>query len=370
MQYSKLGSSGLTVSRVCLGTMTWGNQNSEVEGHEQMDYAITQGINFFDTAEMYAVPPSAETYGKTEEIIGTWFKKRGKRDDIILASKIAGPGAAYIRNGQNRIDRKNLLAAIDDSLKRLQTDYIDVYQLHWPNRDFPHFGRNNAGTIDFTKTTTQAEEENLLEVLETLSDIQKAGKIRYPGLSDDSAWGIMKYIQLAEKHGLPRMVSIQNEFNLMNRYDDPHLAEVCVREEVAYLPWSPLAGGQISGKYLNGARPAKSRWAVDPRAPHRDTAIANEAVQAYMDVAKRHGLDVCQMALKFCDVQNFTTSTIIGATTMEQLKTDIAAFDITLSQDVLDDIADVYRLYPVPYNGFRHPKAAGGETVLRIANAR
>lgn len=371
MEYSKLGSSNLMVSRCCLGTMTWGNQNSEAEGHEQMDYAITQGINFFDTAEMYAVPPSAETYGKTEQIIGTWFAKHKNRDKIILASKIAGPGPAYVRDGKNRIDRKNLLEAIDGSLKRLQTDYIDVYQLHWPNREFPHFGKNNAGTIDFTKADTREEEDNLLEVLQTLGEIQKSGKIRHPGLSDDSAWGIMKYIQLAEKHSLPRMVSIQNEFNLMNRYDDPHLAEVCVREEVAYLPWSPLAGGQLSGKYLNGARPAKSRWAVDPRVPHRDTELANEAVKAYMEVADRHGLDVCQMAIKFCDVQNFTTSTIIGATTMEQLKADIAAFDVSLSQDVLDDITDVYRMFPVPFNGAIDPKRkAANEKILRVANAR
>ena len=371
MKFSKLGSSGIEVSRVCLGTMTWGNQNTEADGHAQMDYAVGQGINFFDTAEMYAVPPSAETYGKTEEIIGSWFKKSGKRDDIILASKIAGPGPAYVRGGKNRIDRTNILEAIDGSLRRLQTDYIDLYQLHWPNREFPHFGKNNAGTIDFTRADTKAEEENFLEVLEALDEIQKAGKIRHAGLSDDSAWGIMKYIQLAEKHGLPRMVSIQNEFNLMNRYDDPHLAEVCVREEVAYLPWSPLAGGQLSGKYLNGARPPKSRWAVDPRVPHRDTELANKAVEAYLAVAAKHGLDVCQMALKFCDIQNFTTSTIIGATTMEQLKTDIAAFDIELSQDVLDDIADVYRLYPVPFNGAVDPKRKSQSgPALRLAASK
>lgn len=371
MQYSKLGSSDLMVSRCCLGTMTWGNQNNEADGHEQMDYAITQGINFFDTAEMYAVPPSAETYGKTEEIIGTWFAKNKNRDQIILASKIAGPGPDYIRNGQNRIDRKNILEAIDGSLKRLQTDYIDVYQLHWPNREFPHFGKNSAGTIDFTQANTKDEEENLLEVLETLGEIQKAGKIRHPGLSDDSAWGIMKYIQFAEKYSLPRMVSIQNEFNLMNRYDDPHVAEVCVREEVAYLPWSPLAGGQLSGKYLNGARPEGSRWAVDPRVPHRDTELASEAVRAYMDVAKRHGLDVCQMAIKFCDVQTFTTSTIIGATTMDQLKADIAAFDIELSYEVLDDIANVYALYSVPFFGaFDQKRKAQNAQNLRVAASR
>lgn len=349
MQYSKLGSSGLKVSRVCLGTMTWGNQNNEAEGHEQMDYAVEQGINFFDTAEMYAVPPSAETYGKTEAIIGTWFKKTGKRKDIILASKIAGPGNAYIRNGQNKIDGANIRLAIDASLKRLQTDYIDVYQLHWPNRPFPHFGKNNAGEIDFTKTNTKHQIDNFMDVLGALDEAMKAGKIRFAGLSDDSAWGISKYIELANAHGLPRMTSIQNEFGILKRSDDPYLAEVCVREEVAYLPWSPLAGGMVSGKYLDGARPAGSRWAVDPREPFRDTEDANKAVRAYIDIAREHGLDVCQMALKFCDLQSFVTSTIIGATTMEQLKTDIAAFDLELSADVLKDIDDVYRKYPIPY---------------------
>lgn len=349
MEYSKLGSSGLKVSRVCLGTMTWGNQNTEAEGHEQMDYAVEKGINFFDTAEMYAVPPSAETYGKTETIIGTWFKKTGKRKDIVLASKIAGPGQDYVREGKNKIDAKNVTAAIDASLKRLQTDYIDVYQLHWPNRPFPHFGRNNAGEIDFTAANTKREVDSFLEVLSALGKAVAEGKIRYAGLSNDTPWGIMKYVQLAEEHKLPRMTSIQVEFNLLKRSDDPYMAEICVHEEVAYLPWSPLGGGVISGKYLGGVRPAKSRWAVDPRVPFRDTPDAQEAVRGYMDVAKKHGLDVCQMALKFCDMQSFVTSTIIGATTMDQLKTDIAAFDLTLSADVMKDIDDVYRKYPIPY---------------------
>lgn len=349
MQFSKLGSSGLNVSRVCLGTMTWGNQNTEAEGHEQMDYAVAKGINFFDTAEMYAVPPSAETYGKTEEIIGTWFKKRGKRDDIILMSKIAGPGAAYIRDGKNKIDGKNVTAAIDASLKRLQTDYIDVFQLHWPNRPFPHFGRNNAGEIDFAAADARREADSFLDTLGALGKAVAEGKIRYAGLSNDTPWGIMKYLELAERHQLPRMTSIQVEFNLLKRSDDPYMAEVCAMEDVAYLPWSPLAAGSISGKYLNGARPKGSRWAVDPRPPFRDTPDANAAVVAYMDIAKKHALDVCQMALKFCDMQSFVTSTIIGATSMEQLKTDIAAFDVTLSPEVMADIDSVYRKYPIPY---------------------
>jgi aryl-alcohol dehydrogenase-like predicted oxidoreductase len=349
MKYSKLGSSGIDVSRVCLGTMTWGNQNSEAEGHEQMDYAVTQGINFFDTAEMYAVPPSADTYGKTEEIIGTWFKKSGKRKDIVLATKIAGPGQSYIREGKNKIDGKNIAAAIDSSLKRLQTDYIDLYQLHWPNRPFPHFGRNNAGEIDFTAADAQREAESFLEVLGALAKAVTDGKIRHVGLSNDTAWGIMKYIGLAEQHQLPRMTSIQVEFNLFNRSDDPYMAEVCAMEQVAYLPWSPLAGGMLTGKYMDGARPKGARWSVDPRPPFRDTAQANAALRLYKKIADKHGLNLAQMALKFCDMQSFVTSTIIGATSMEQLKTDIAAFDIVLSQEVMAEIDAVYREYPIPY---------------------
>lgn len=349
MKYSKLGSSGIEVSRCCLGTMTWGNQNTEEEGHAQMDYAVTQGVNFFDTAEMYAVPPTAETYGKTEQIIGTWFKKRGKRDDIILASKIAGPGQPWVRDGKNKIDGKNATAAIDASLNRLQTDYIDLYQLHWPNRPFPHFGRNNAGEIDFAAANTSHETDNFLDTLTALDKAVKDGKIRYVGLSNDSPWGIMKYLDLAEKNGMPRITSIQVEFNLLKRSDDPYMAEVCVHENVAYLPWSPLGGGMLTGKYMNGARPAGTRWAIDPRPPFRDTVDANKAVAGYMDVAQRYGLDITQIALKFCDMQSFVTSTIIGATSMEQLKTDIAAFDLDLSAEVMKDIDDIYRQYPLPY---------------------
>lgn len=349
MQYSKLGSSGIDVSRVCLGTMTWGLQNNEAEGHAQMDYAAEQGINFFDTAEMYAVPPSAETYGKTEEIIGTWFKKRGKRDDIILASKIAGPGQPWIRNGRAKIDGANITEAIDASLKRLQTDYIDLYQLHWPNRPFPHFGKNNAGEIDFTAANAQREADSFVETLGALGKAVSEGKIRHVGLSNDTPWGIMKYLELAERHQLPRMTSIQVEYNLLKRSDDPYMAEVCAMENVAYLPWSPLAQGMISGKYANGARPKGTRWALDQRPLFRDVDDAHAAVKAYGDVAKKHGLDVCQMALKFCDKQSFVTSTIIGATNMEYLKTNIAAFGLDLSQDVMKDIDTVYRKHPIPY---------------------
>lgn len=351
MRYSKLGRTGLDVSRVCLGTMTWGRQNSESDAHEQMDYALEREINFFDTAEMYAVPPTPETYGKTESYIGTWFSKTGHRDKVILASKIAGVGIPWVRGGKP-ITGKDILPSIEASLKRLQTDYIDLYQLHWPNRPFAHFCKNHAGIIDYTAYSASEVEDNLLDILRALDDAVRAGKIRFAGLSDDSPYGIMKYLQLSDKHDLPRMQSIQNEFSLLNRSDDPYIAEVCAIEDVSYLPWSPLATGMISGKYANGAMPEGARWGYelkDRRPLSRRTEAANKAVDGYINAAKKHGLDVCQMALKFVDMQNFVTSTIIGATSMEQLKTDIDAFDIMLSPEVMKDIDIVYRQYPIPY---------------------
>jgi aryl-alcohol dehydrogenase-like predicted oxidoreductase len=346
MEYRKLGRTGLDVSLICLGTMTWGNQNTEADGHEQMDYAVTQGINFFDTAEMYAVPPSARTFGKTEEIIGTWFKARKNRDKIILASKIAGPGLPWIRGGDFLIDRKNILAALEGSLKRLQTDYIDLYQLHWPNREDYHWGKSwDFKAIDDAK----AETENFLEVLQTLDECIKAGKIRHIGLSNESAWGTMQYLKIAEENNLPRMVSIQNEFSLLCRIFEPDLSEIAMFEDIGLLAWSPLAGGMISGKYLGGARPKGTRWSMDTRPNFRDTKQGNAAVKAYIDVAKKHGLDVCQMALAFVNAQPFVTANIIGATSMEQLKTDIASIDVKLSADVLRDIETVRRDYPQSY---------------------
>jgi aryl-alcohol dehydrogenase-like predicted oxidoreductase len=347
MEYRKLGRTGLSVSALCLGTMTWGNQNSESEGHEQMDYAITQGINFFDTAEMYAVPPSAQTYGKTEEIIGTWFKKKKNRDRIILASKIAGPGLRWIRGGNFKIDRKNILEALENSLERLQTDYIDLYQLHWPNREDYHWGKH--WNFDASGEDAKVEKENFLEVLQTLDECIKAGKIRHIGLSNESAWGTMQYLKIAEENKLPRMASIQNEYNLLCRVFEPDLSEIALFENIGLLAWSPLAGGMISGKYLNGARPKGSRWSMDTRENFRDTKPANDAIRAYVDVAKKHGLDVCQMALAFVTMQPFVTANIIGATSMEQLKSNIGSFDVRLSKDVLADIESVRRQYPLSY---------------------
>lgn len=345
MKYKKLGRTDIEVSLICLGTMTWGRQNTLEDGHEQMNYAVEQGINFFDTAELYAVPPLPETYGKTEEIIGEWFTKTGKRRDIILASKVVGAGPHWIRGGKN-IDRKDILEAIDGSLKRLKTDYIDLYQLHWPNRPFYHFGQYWGYNPKFSR---QATEENFIEILETLAELVKAGKIRYAGLSNESAWGTMKYLELAEKHNLPRMVSIQNEYSLLYRIFEPDLAEVSLCEDVSLLAYSPLGGGMISGKYLDGARPPGARWSIDERPLHRDTPQSNEAVRDYMGIAQKHGLDVCQMANAFVNMQSFVTSNIIGATSMEQLKSNIASVDITLSKECLADIATLRRKHPIAY---------------------
>ncbi|MCB9988577.1 MAG: aldo/keto reductase [Rhodospirillales bacterium] len=345
MRYRKLGRTDIDVSVICLGTMTWGRQNTEEQAHEQMDYAITQGINFLDTAELYAVPISEESQGKTEQFIGNWFAKNKNRDQVILASKVAGAGIPWIRGGAG-IDRKNVLAAIETSLTRLQTDYIDLYQLHWPNRSNYNFV--NRWTYHPQSTDPQAEEANFVEVLETLNELVKAGKIRHVGLSNETAWGTMKYLRLAEERGLPRMVSIQNEYSLLCRLHDWDLAEVSLCEDVGLLAWSPLATGMLSGKYLDGARPAGTRWTIEGK-DYRDTPNANAAIRAYMAVAEKHGLDVCQMALAFVNDRPFVTSNIIGATNMEQLKSNIASVDITLSDEVLADIQNVRRQYPVPY---------------------
>lgn len=346
MHYRPLGRTGINVSLICLGTMTWGRQNTEAEGHAQMDYALDRGVNFFDTAEMYAVPPNADTYGKTETIIGTWFKKKGNRDKVILATKIAGPGLPWVRGGKAKIDRENIVAAVETSLKRLQTDYIDLYQLHWPNRGSYAFNQLWTYTPKFDVKKT---EDNFLEVLETLGELVKAGKIRHAGLSNETAWGTMKWLRLSEEKSLPRMASIQNEYSLLYRLFEPDMHEVAMAEHIGLLAWSPLATGMISGKYLGGKRPKGSRWTLLAGGSARDTEQANKAVKAYMAVAKKHRLDVCQMALAFVNSRPFVTSNIIGATSMEQLKTDIDSINITLSPEVLADIDRVRRDFPIPY---------------------
>ena len=350
MRYSKLGSTDIEVSRVCLGTMTWGTQNNQQDADAQIDYALERGINFMDTAEMYSVPPTKESYGGTETIIGNWLARNpSRRGDFILATKIAGSGLPWVRNG-GKITGEAVIAAVDASLKRLQTDYIDLYQLHWPNRNTPHFSKHWPGRVTFTDVDGEQESAEMLDILEALAGCVKAGKIRHFGLSDDTPWGISEYLRLAEKHDLPRIVSIQNEFSLLHTKDWPYLVENCVHNQVAFLPWSPLAGGSLSGKYLNGARPEGSRWSFAQRnGIFRDNPQTEAAIAAYVQLAKRYQITPCQLALAWCDQVDGVTSTIIGATSMAQLVEDIDAFDITLSEDALKDIHQTLRLHPSPF---------------------
>jgi len=350
MQFSSLGSSEESVSRICLGSMTWGLQNNQQDADQQINYALAQGINFIDTAEMYAVPPSADTYGKTEAIIGHYLKNNShQRQQIILASKIAGPGMDWIRGG-GPITGDAVINSVEASLKRLQTDYIDLYQLHWPNRQTPHFGRHAPNHFKFSDSNNTEQTDSMLNILQGLEKCVKAGKIRHCGLSDDTPWGINTFLKLSEQHNLPRMVSIQNEFNLLHTQDWPYLIENCVHEGIAYLPWSPLATGMLSGKYLNGARPEGSRWTIKQRnGLYRDTDTSQAAIKAYQEIANANGISTAQLALKWCDQVDGVTSTIIGATTMAQLKENIDAFKAPLSAQALSDIDGVIKRYPAPY---------------------
>ncbi len=350
MKYKKLGSSDLQVSEVCLGSMTWGTQNTQSEAFEQIDYALEKGINFIDTAELYAVPPTAESYGLTEQYIGGWISNnQAKRKEIILASKIAGPGLPWIRDGAN-ITGKTVKQAVDASLKRLQTDYIDLFQLHWPNRPHPHFGRHWPQQLSYHEMNVAQQREEILDILTALDDSIKAGKIRYCGLSDETPWGVNEYLRMAEIHNLPKMVSIQNEFNVLHLVDSPYLIETCVLNDVAYLPWSPLAGGALSGKYRNGAKPENCRWTMTQRnGLFRDTTHSHAAIEAYYEIASRHNLSLTQMILAWTYQFKGVTSTIIGATSLKQLKEDIDAYELRLSEQLLSDIDQVIKRYPVPF---------------------
>jgi len=346
MEYRKLGKTGLDISLIGLGTMTWGWQNSQTEGFEQMDYAVDQGINFFDTAEMYAIPPSEERFGTTETIIGNWFASRSNRDKVILASKISGPGLPWLRTGNDRINKENILQAVEDSLTRLKTDYIDLYQLHWPNRGSYHFGKTWSFAPDFD---VKAEEDNFLEVLHTLQGLIQEGKLRHIGLSNETAWGVNKWLQLSKDHDLPRMASIQNEYSLLCRQFEPDLSEIALHEECGLLAWSPLTRGILSGKYLDGARPQGARLTIETRAEHRVGQQVDSATKKYIEIAHRYDLDPCQMALAFVNSRPFVSSTLIGATTMQQLKSNIDSISVTLSDDVLKEINQVRREYPMPF---------------------
>jgi len=343
MNYRKLGNTDLDVSTICLGTMTWGEQNTQAEGFEQMDFALDQGINFFDTAELYAVPPKEETYGHTESIIGNWFEKTKKREKVILATKVAGPARDYLRNGENSFVGKNLDNALNDSLKRLKTDYIDLYQLHWPERNVNIFGK-------LSYVHEENKWNNLEEVLENLKKYIDQGKIRYVGLSNETPWGVMSYLKIHKDKNLPRMMSIQNPYNLLNRSYEIGLSEVSIREKIGCLAYSPLASGYLSGKYRNGSFPKGSRMERDGDfwKYRYNTPNMEKAVEEYYKISKKYNLDISQMSLKFCEVQNFMTSVIIGATTMEQLKTDIESVNVNLSDEVIKEINEVQKLYPNP----------------------
>lgn len=346
MKYRTLGTTGIDVSLICLGTMTWGQQNSEAEGHAQMDYAAEQGVNFFDTAELYSIPPKAETQGATESIIGTWFQKTGKRKDIVLATKVVGPAPTmpWFRDGKAQLDAANINAACDASLKRLQTDYIDLYQLHWPQRNVNSFGKLDYDAAAFAGR----EADQILETLQALQGLVKTGKVRHIGLSNETAWGVMTFLKLAAANDLPRVQSVQNPYNLMNRSYDVALAEVSLQEKAGLLAYSPLAAGTLTGKYLNGALPAGTRRAIDARTSRYKRPLEDLTVQMYLDVAKKHGLDPAQMALAFVNARPYVTSNIIGATTMEHLKTNIASVDVALSPEAVADINAVHDKHPNP----------------------
>ncbi len=346
MEYRRLGRTELEISVIGLGTMTWGFQNTQEQGFEQMDYALEQGINFFDTAEMYAIPPTEKTFGTTESIIGNWFASRQNREKVILASKITGPGLPWIREGKSFIDRKNIIQAVEGSLKRLQTDYIDLYQLHWPNRGSYHFGQ----VWDFAPAfDVQAEEENFLEVLQVMQDLIQAGKIRHIGLSNETAWGLTKWLQIAQQNNMPRMASIQNEYSLLCRHFEPDLSEIALHEDCGLLAWSPLCRGLLSGKYLNGALPEGSRLSLDSRADFRSSAQTDAAIKKYIDLARQYEIDVCQMSLAFVNGRKFVNSTLIGATNMQQLKSNIDSILLALPDDVYSEIENIRREYPMLY---------------------
>jgi len=323
--------------------MTWGNQNTEAEGHEQLDYALEQGVNFIDTAELYPVPATAETSGRTSTIIGNWLHKRNNRDKVILASKIAGPGdyTAHIRT--NGFSKEGLNDAITKELKRLQTDYIDLYQLHWPERQ-----TNTFGVRDYNHNPTDSWKDNFNEVLHSLKEQIKAGKIRHIGMSNEKAWGAMRYIEESRTHDLPRMCTIQNAYSLINRVFEGDMAEVALRESIGLLTYSPMAFGVLSGKYIKGTAGEDARLKLFPRFARYSSEQSTEATRRYLKIAEDNNITLAQMSLAFVNQQPFVTSNIIGASKMEQLKENIDSINVTLSKEILNQINAVHAVIPNP----------------------
>ena len=344
MNYKKLGSTDVDVSTICLGTMTWGEQNSKADGFEQMDYAIDNGVNFWDTAEIYAIPMREETYGETENIIGEWFKKTKKRNKVILATKVSGPTSKeYIRGGGCSYDKKSMSEALEKSLKRMQTDYIDLYQLHWPERNTNFFGKQGYEHDSNEKNWIAFE-----EILETLKKFVDAGKIRYVGLSNETAWGLAKCLELSKLKNLPKMMAVQNPYNLLNRTYEVGLAEISVRERSGLLAYSPLAFGYLTGKYRNNNMPKGSRIDLFKDFTRYNNENSIKAIEEYYKISQKFNLDFAQMSIKFCEIQPFVTSVIIGATTMQQLKTNVESVNVKLNNEIINEINEIQKKYPNP----------------------
>ena len=344
MNYKKLGSTDVDVSTICLGTMTWGEQNSKADGFEQMDYAIDNGVNFWDTAEIYAIPMREETYGETENIIGEWFKKTKKRDKVILATKVSGPTSKeYIRGGGCSYDKKSMSEALEKSLKRMQTDYIDLYQLHWPERNTNFFGQQGYEHDSNEKKWIAFE-----EILENLKKFVDAGKIRYVGLSNETAWGLAKCLELSKLKNLPKMMAVQNPYNLLNRTYEVGLAEISVREQSGLLAYSPLAFGYLTGKYRNNNMTKGSIIDLFKDFTRYNNGNSIKAIEEYYKISQKFNLDFAQMSIKFCEIQPFVTSVIIGATTMQQLKTNVESVNVKLNNEIINEINEVQKIYPNP----------------------
>jgi len=344
MKYKKLGDTNLDVSLICLGTMTYGEQNTQEEGFEQMDYALQNGINFFDTAELYAIPPKEKTYGKTEEIIGNWFEKRNNRKKIILASKIAGPGLKWIRGGGDQFSPKSIEEALNNSLKRLKTDYIDLYQLHWPERNTNYFG-----DLNYEHDENEKKWNKFDIILKTLKKLIDQGKIRYIGLSNETPWGFSKFLQIAEEQKLPRIVSVQNPYNLVNRSYEVGMSEISIREKSGLLAYSPLAAGYLTGKYRNNQIPKNSRMDLFyENYPRYHNQRTYDAVDEYFKIAQKNKLTLTQLSQAFVNSRDFVTSNIIGATTMEQLKENIDSINISLDDKLMNEINLIHENIPNP----------------------